>query len=312
MVIPNSIQQHIQATDEKMAKTLLDSPKILKPVMTHLLSGKGKNVRAAILLASAQAFGKINEKVISLACATELLHLSTLVHDDIIDDAEIRRGVTSIQTEFGKKIAVIAGDYLFTKCFQLVSKDNKEHLESFAKAIAVICVGEALQHEYSRNVNLTKLQYYKIITGKTAAMFSMACYGAASTMKVKKPVAETMGRLGYYIGMLFQIVDDCLDYEGDIDTIKKSTQKDLQQGIITYPLIYTLEKMPDLKDNLFELDPAEVVNLVIQCGGIEAAKNDAKRYYGFAVQKLNKIFNGMPGKAEPLQTMLDALYERKV
>lgn len=274
-------------------QTLLQSSGLISDIMEHLTLAGGKNFRAMLLLAAAtDKEGYVTQNALLSAAAVEILHLATLVHDDVIDDAGIRRGQTSIQTKFGKKSAVICGDFLFCKCFLLVAEVSSQFQDKFsdiAKAMTKICLGELKQFRHNGDTAMSTRNYLKIIAGKTSALFSLALYSGSIIGEYDEKYARCLALFGYYIGMIFQLTDDCMDYETDIQTAKKSVKNDLVEGVITLPLIYAISLKPEIKDMIKKhstLDElSEVFSEVISLGGVAKTRDLAERYY----QKAKKI-----------------------
>lgn len=286
---------------KRMNEVLSGCPAVMKPVMAHLQAGSGKNIRAALVMATARALGGVNEKITDLAAAVEILHLSTLIHDDIIDGSKMRRGMETVYSRFGKKTAVLAGDFLFTKCFSLIANKNRDRIGDFSSAVAAVCLGEILQEQNIGNYDLTERQYYKIIAGKTAAIFALCMSGTAYEMLGEdtdehKKTVQRLGMAGYYFGMVFQMIDDCLDYEGSERKIKKTVLKDLDEGVVTYPLIYVIQNSPAVKSLLAQKRTKEnkgkIEKEVLKCGGVKQARRQAKVFYDRAVKKINLALGG--------------------
>ncbi len=293
---------------------LESSPKALNDVISNLKQAKGKNIRAKVVISTALALDNYDEKmVVEMATACELLHLATLIHDDVIDDAPLRRGYPTTQSLFGKRVAVLAGDYLFTQCFELIANHNSDSMHYFSKAITLICVGEATQLENNMNLNITEGQYNNAIFGKTAAMFVLTTYAVAKACKADDKTCNAFGRYGYYLGMIFQIVDDCLDFAGDEQEVKKVLTKDLKDGVITLPLIFALEQNEQLKKiisfDMKEDDYEKVVEIVRSSGSVDKAKQRALEYYTYAKSKLLSVVS--EENAEDLIAILDVVYSRK-
>ncbi|MFV0440816.1 MAG: polyprenyl synthetase family protein [Lachnospirales bacterium] len=295
----NDVQ--LKKVKDSLKEILEGSPKVLRSLMIDLNKATGKFMRATLIIETAIAlepkiasdderFGKI----VNIATAVELLHLATLIHDDVIDDAPIRRGYESTQSKYGKKLAVIAGDYLFTKCFTLISNNKLENMENFSKAVGVICVGEAYQLEHNMDFDIKFKEYKAIIAGKTAGLFALSMYCVGVELDCADEISERLGRAGYYLGMVFQMIDDCLDYDGDIDVVKKEVAKDLKEGVITYPLIHTFDKKPKLKkilkDDFSDDNIIKVIEEVKKAKGVEATKKLAEKYYDISK---NKIINSV-------------------
>lgn len=255
----------------------------------------------------------ITKNIIKIAGAIEILHLATLLHDDVIDDAPLRRGKQSIQAKYGKKLAVIGGDYLFTKCFSMLADVEPKNAKNFVDGISLLCTGEALQMQNNMNFDITKSDYKSIITGKTAGLFSLCTYSVAIEKNTSDKIAEQLARVGYYMGMTFQLIDDALDYEGDTKTVKKEVAKDLKEGVITYPLIYAMTKDTNLKqmlkNNFESIKVTEVVKEVVNLGGVKETKKMAKKYYNLSINKIDKSV-GLTNATELLD-ILNTVYNRK-
>ncbi len=300
-----------------MARTLLRSDPILADLMQHITQENGKQFRASLLLAAAADHeDRVSEDAIIAAAALEILHLATLVHDDVIDDAPTRRGLASVQKRFGKKTAVIGGDYLFTVCFSMIAGISSRYPEKFvefSKAMSGICLGEMRQLKHNGDTSLKVPGYLKIIAGKTAALFALAMFTGMILGGRDDKESRLVARFGYFIGMLFQLADDCLDYESNGDTLKKSVKHDLAEGVITLPLIYAFEMRPALRamvqDKVLTRDDIDLIAAqVIESGGVTRTKSLADRYYGKAKKLLERLPD--PVKRESLGKILDQIKER--
>lgn len=281
----NGLENKIEVVKNIIKDNLNDSPLYMKDIIGHILKTKGKFIRAALVI-EASGLGKSDfKRVAEIAAAIEILHLATLIHDDIIDESIMRRGTESIQHRFGKDKAVMCGDYLYAKSFSLLSSDYQDHMKYLSKGVEKICLGEIYQQTNRFNTNLTVRQYLRTISGKTAALFAMCLYAGGLEAKLKKEQLKNLIRCGYSMGMSFQIIDDCLDYNGTDITIGKSAKKDLIQGYYTLPLIYAIsndhnevlsEKLELLAEESFELD--KIIQLVNQLGGVVKSESIAEKY----------------------------------
>ncbi len=301
----NILDKKLKLIDEEIYNVFNEAPTILKPVMDHLKLSVGKKLRAKLMISLALDIKekyKINDenciidnKVVKLAAATEIMHLSTLIHDDVIDDAPLRRGVASVKSLFGNKLAVIAGDYLYTKCFNIISQFESENMKWFSKTIELICIGEAYQLQNNKNFNINMRDYNKIIAGKTAVLFSLAIYSVAKQFdEMTEKETEILGKSGFYLGMMFQLVDDYLDYfSTNFNETKKEVFKDLKEGVVTYPLIYTLKNNEDLiylLNNNFSDETIDVaINSVLNSNAKNETKEKIQYYYDLCKSKLNKV-----------------------
>ena len=212
---------------------------LLDRIMQYIVRRKGKQLRPMFVLLSAKLGGDINDSTYRAASLVELLHTATLVHDDVVDEANERRGFFSINALWKNKIAVLVGDYLLSKGL-LLSLDNKDHrvLQLLSTAVRLMSEGELLQLEKSRKLNLDESIYYEIIGGKTASLLASSCAAGASTTFENDEAIEKMRLFGEKVGMAFQIKDDLFDYSSE--AIGKPTGNDIKEKKLTLPLIYTL------------------------------------------------------------------------
>ncbi len=265
---------------------------ILDQPMNHLAGAQGKGVRAMLLLQSAiGADQMVPEEACKAAAAVELFHLATLVHDDVIDDAATRRGIASVQSKYGKKQAVIAGDYLLCLSLSTLSSISRESfdehidvLERFVSMAGKICLGEYNQLIHNYNTNIEYRDYYKTISGKTAALFWIAGYMGAVLGGESEQQAKKIARFGQLVGLIFQILDDCKDYEMTVEEALKPVKSDLKEGVLTLPLILAMAKDKNLRNDVklvFDggLEAIEIINKVKQSGGIEASQQLSRRYF---------------------------------
>jgi heptaprenyl diphosphate synthase len=308
----------------EIASTLKNTPVNLASMMAHLLESQGKNIRGTLAaLTASDESQMVGLSAIKAAAAVEILHLASLIHDDIIDEADTRRGKPSLHAKFGKKDAVMAGDYLFCLCFSLISdayaqsgsSEYIDHIADFSKAMSALCLGEIEQSRHHFDFDLTFKNYLKIIGGKTASLFAMSMYSGARAGGLDYQHAKIYGRIGGYFGIIFQLIDDCLDYEGETGVAQKPVGKDLREGIVTLPLIYALKKDPQIK-TLFTIgipDEALFTQMVIKVkalGGVDHTKALAYKYYLKTAKLIQRLDD--PFKKQELTMMLDRIYDRKM
>lgn len=271
---------------------------ILEESILPMLENGGKMLRPAFLILASK-FGECDsEKIHNLAAVIEMLHMATLIHDDIIDDAKMRRGCATVQYKYGKDYAVYAGDFLFCQCINMLAKYDydMEDLKNISKAITKICMGEITQYNLRYGKNLSLRNYIRIISGKTAALFAISFYSGANEAKCEEWISKSLGKIGYYAGMAFQIIDDILDFSGDTVKLGKTALRDLQKGYYTLPLIYALEKDKEQKlkgllnkENLSDSEIKEILILVNEYDGINKARLAADRYTEKAIEKIEKL-----------------------
>lgn len=316
MELPEKIQfdASLPIVSAIMEQALLQSDELIANIMRHLTASSGKNFRSALLLAAAaDKDGLVSKDALTTAAALEILHLATLVHDDVIDDAETRRGKPSVQQRFGKKSAVICGDYLFCKCFLMTAGISAQYQNKFmdiARMMTKICMGELRQYKHNGDTSLGVHGYLRIIAGKTSALFALALYAGGILGGCTEKEARLLGRLGYYIGVIFQLEDDCIDYQSNLATAKKNVQHDLSEGVVTLPLIFAMAKKPQLRDELrsFSLTPEEYRAVIVEVcglGGVDMTRAVAERYYEKARKILSRLTDEK--KRALLQPLLDKI-----
>ena len=310
------VREAQKQTADLILKTLRKAPSPVCEMTKHLAGAQGKGVRTLLLLCcAADEEGLVPRDAISAAAAIELFHLATLVHDDIIDDSPLRRGIPTVQSVFGRKQAVICGDYLLCLAASFVAPlhagyaDNKEYtdfLSAFSAVLSRVCLGELRQFHNNRNLNLLVPGYLRIIAGKTAALFYLSALAGAITARHSREEVARLAGFGRYLGMVFQILDDCKDYEFSEKEARKAVGKDAAEGVVTLPLIFAMRKLPELRELAKQaLDDAalsgQLARAVCDAGGTSASRGLAARY----AQKAERLLSAFPeGKARPLLELL--------
>lgn len=298
---------------DEINRILLSSPVIIRQYTSHLVASSGKFIRAESLLTCAlNKDGLVHYNAIKFAAAIELLHLATLIHDDIIDDADIRRGKISLQKKFGKRTAVICGDYLMSIALKTATDitNTEDYLKMGApNYMAKICLGELNQHLNNGNLDLSVRQYFKIISGKTAALFEASFYAGAILSESDNKNIKQYQRLGRYIGMIFQMTDDCLDFEATTARAKKPVQSDFEQGVITLPIIYAFKKITGFKEKAQngQVTRNDINKAVEKVGGLSYTRFVSKKYYDKALIIINEL-DISPDKRAKLICILDKAY----
>ncbi len=280
-------------------KSSMKSPVPLLNKITHfLVQRKGKQMRPLFVFLSAKMFGAISDNTYTAAALIELMHTATLVHDDVVDDAHLRRGFFSINALWKNKIAVLVGDFLLARSLTLAI-DNKQfdQLENLSNTVKAMSEGELLQIEKARKLDITEDIYFEIIKAKTASLIKSACRaGTMSTTKDQKTI-DLMGQIGEYIGIAFQIKDDLFDY--GTAKIGKPTGIDIQEQKMTLPLIYALQKADkntkkDIiqsikKHNKDKKHVKKVIEQVKQLGGLDYAQKKMENYHHQALKLIEEI-----------------------
>lgn len=289
----------LELVKAELVRALSKSPLIIREYTGHLAASFGKLIRASSVLTCAEdKDGFIPPDAIKIAAAIEILHLATLVHDDVIDNAGLRRGDVTLQKKYGKRTAVICGDYLLSVALRLAAeiKNRRYYLDDYIDLelpdyVGRICLGELNEQINSNNPNLTVYQYLKIISGKTAALFEASFYAGALFTKSPDSELKKYRQLGFYIGMIFQLTDDCMDFENTVETANKPVQSDYEQGVITLPLIHAFDNMKKLKEKAKKttLSREEINEAVRKTDGIGFSKMVAKKYYSKSLKLIEKL-----------------------
>lgn len=271
---------------------------LLDSIMTYIVKRKGKQIRPMFVFFSANVFNGINESTYRAASLVELLHTATLVHDDVVDDSDERRGFFSLNALWKNKIAVLVGDYLLSKGLLLSVKNKDYHLlEIVSTAVEAMSEGELLQIEKTRNLNLSEEVYFDIIRKKTASLIASCCAIGAASAGASEDDVQKMYRFGEKIGIAFQIKDDLMDY-GD-DNIGKPTGIDLKEKKLTLPIIYTINTADRVQRNHIintiknhntdKKKIAEVISYVNAHNGIKYTHEMMLRYKNEALAILQSI-----------------------
>ncbi len=220
----------------------------LRAALDHLLAAGGKRIRPTLGLLIGNMLGGNSDTLVTLGAAVELLHTATLVHDDLIDGALLRRGSETLNARWSSAATVLTGDFLFARAAKLAADvDYLPVMQLFAETLAVIVNGELTQLFSARGV-INRENYYQRIYAKTASLFEMTTRAASMVSHQGQSVIESMRKFGYELGMAFQIVDDLLDFTGEQSTVGKPLGSDLLQGLVTLPAIYYAETNPDHPD----------------------------------------------------------------
>ncbi|MDO4907722.1 polyprenyl synthetase family protein [Neisseria sp.] len=216
---------------------------LISQIGTYIISAGGKRLRPIITVLAGKALGYDNEKLYSLAAMVEFIHTSTLLHDDVVDESGLRRGRQTANSLFGNAAAVLVGDFLYTRAFQLmVGSGNMRILEVMADATNIIAEGEVMQLMNIGNTNITEAEYVQVIQYKTAKLFEAAAQVGAILAGATPDQEQALKDYGMYVGTAFQIIDDVLDYSGHPDEIGKNVGDDLAEGKPTLPLIYLMQQ----------------------------------------------------------------------
>lgn len=298
-IIREPIAEELKEFDRFFREAMKSRIGLVDLIARYIVRQKGKRVRPILVLLSAKACGTISERSFRAATLVEILHTATLVHDDVVDDADTRRGLASINAVWKNKIAVLMGDYLLSRGLLLSLEHNDYYfLHSTSKAVKRMSEGELLQIQKSRQLNMDEETYLKIIGDKTASLLSTCTdIGCASVSEIEERRA-LMRDFGEHVGMAFQIRDDLLDYLGRKSIIGKPTGIDVKEKKLTLPLIYALKNaartesrqaLRIVRNGAKKREVEWIVDFVKQNGGIDYAREKAEYYAGMARHNLAGI-----------------------
>jgi heptaprenyl diphosphate synthase len=274
----------------------------IRESVRRLVESNAKMLRPGFVLLASRFGEPDSAKILRIAAAVEMLHMATLIHDDIIDEAQLRRGVQTLSARYGPRLAVLAGDSLFAASFSLVSEyAGVEDAKGIARLMRLICGSEIDQSSPGSSGTVSIRRYLRRIAGKTALLFSLSLYVGARQSGCPDAVSHRLRRAGYCIGMGFQIMDDVLDIEGDAVTTGKPSGRDLAQAVITLPVVYALRHDPDgrLAAALARSrrPPRVVRNLARMIDareGVREAKAMAGRYTDRALREISLLPSSEP------------------
>jgi heptaprenyl diphosphate synthase len=317
-----ALKQELQSVQATIEKTVESAHAFIRSLLrSHVQSG-GKMLRPAlVLLCSQLGEASDREQAIKIASVLEMIHLASLAHDDIIDSAKTRRGVPTLFAQAGAKQAVLAGDYLLARALALVSAGESSEIvnsQVVSNALARLCESELEQDAGQGDYYISKTTYFRRIGGKTASLFALSCYAGASVGKLTGVEQMVCHRIGYAMGMAFQIQDDILDYVGTKEKLGKHTGKDLKEGIPTLPLLLALEAEQEMTEQdrkltallgakgkpLSKASITKAVALVETLGGVQKADSIAQSYKDRALRDIQTLKN------QEIATQLTQLFEK--
>jgi len=236
--LQKTVGEDMAAVDRVMRESLTSEVALIRQVAEYIVTGGGKRLRPALLLLTAGATGYRGHDHHVLAAVIEMIHTATLLHDDVVDESDMRRGHATANAQFGNAASVLVGDFLYSRAFQMmVGQGRMRTLEILSEATNVIAEGEVLQLMHAGNTDLTEHAYLEVIQRKTAKLFEAAARLGAMLGEVDPELEEALARYGMHLGTAFQLVDDVLDYSGTPESIGKNLGDDLAEGKMTLPLI---------------------------------------------------------------------------
>jgi len=302
------IEDELEHFQDQFSKVLKSNVALIDIITKYLLKQKGKRIRPILVILSAKLCGEVNKRTYVAANLVELLHTATLIHDDVVDEAETRRGIASINAVWKNKAAVLIGDYLLSSGLLLAIEGNEyEFLRYTSEAVKRMSEGELLQIQKARNFDASEETYFKVISDKTASLLKSCCTMGALSTTADTDHIKRLGIFGENLGIAFQLKDDYLDYAGRKKLLGKSVGNDLKEKKFTLPLIIALKNAPKKKSSeimkLIKSDTKKkfdtVHDFVYEFGGMEYTQNKIEEYSNKAKEAIS-VF----GESDTKQSLL--------
>jgi geranylgeranyl pyrophosphate synthase len=314
-----SVQDQLKFVEQRIREQAgEDHHPDLRSALEHILSAGGKRIRPTLGLLVGNMLGAPEEKLITLGASVELLHTATLVHDDLIDGALLRRGIPTLNARWSPAATVLTGDFLFARAAKLAAEtDYLPLMKLFADTLATIVNGELTQMFSARGV-IERDNYYQRIYAKTASLFEMASLAASMVATEDEETRLAMKVFGYEVGMAFQIVDDILDFTGEQSAVGKPIGSDLLNGLVTLPAIYFAEANPDNEDVLSLPEGGwkgtervqRLVDNIRQSQAIQQAMDEARQAVSRALKSLSDA--PVSPEKEALEDLAKFIVDRKI
>ncbi len=294
----DAYRDELEGVEHRVRENLDSSVALVNTVAAHILSSGGKRIRPLLLLLSARLCGYLGRDHHQLASLVEFIHTATLLHDDVVDDADIRRGRRTARKLWGNQVSILVGDYLYSKAMSLVVEFQSQGInEVLARACTKMAEGEVLQLYYNGNPAMPEADYLKIVEHKTAGLIAASCRMGAIIAEATEAQQNALFRFGQYLGVAFQVADDTLDYTANGEHLGKTLGQDLRQGKATLPLLHLLAHCSEqdrnmIKDRmetctLTDEDLHRLIQLMEKAGSITYAMGRAQSFITAAQRELN-------------------------
>jgi octaprenyl-diphosphate synthase len=304
----DAYRSELDGVEDRIHQNLTSSVTLVNTVAAHILNSGGKRIRPLLLLLCARLCGYAGREHHQLGSLVEFIHTATLLHDDVVDDADIRRGRQTARKIWGNQVSILVGDYLYSKAMcQVVEFRSQKINEVLAEACKKMAEGEVLQLYYNGNPAMPEGDYIKIVEHKTAGLIAASCRMGAILAEASEEQQDCVFRFGQYLGIAFQVVDDTLDYTANGASLGKTLGQDLRQGKATLPLLHLLNHCSDrdrqmIKDRmetrtLTEGDLQRLIDLMDESGSIVYALNHAQAYIAAAKRELRQFEEGTAKRA---------------
>lgn len=295
----HAIEDDLAAVEQRVARTVATDHPLLRGLLEQVMFARGKRIRPALTIASNRLFHEGGATLHAMAAAVEFLHAATLIHDDVVDQTDLRRGGPTLYSVVGNRVAVLVGDYLFAQAAATASETNNLRvMRLFAEAVMTLCNGQIAEcsREDRERWDVDRETYYRTIDAKTAALFVLACHTGAVLGGAPMEAAHALRSYGRSLGLAFQIIDDVLDLVGDETEMGKPVGSDLRQGTVTLPVIYLRDEIPErVLQQVFGADGAReeaiytIATRARSSRAIERTYEEARQHAADAARALHPV-----------------------
>ena len=296
-IVTSPINDYIIRFEKVYTQSLHSDVKLINTIIRYISRKKGKQLRPRLCLLSAKLCGEPTENTYRAAALIEMIHVATLIHDDVVDDADIRRGWPSVNRVWKNKLSILVGDFMFSKALtNMIHLKDFDALDILSSTAQRLSQGEIQQIEKAIKKNMTEEVYYQMVSDKTASLFSAACKLGVMTVTEDNDKREALAKFGEKFGLVFQIKDDLLDITGNVEGLGKPAGFDLKKNILTLPLIHLFEKLDSsdtkrvtrqLRNHVKKSELKEISMLIENHGGIQFAVKQIDRLSKEAQDELN-------------------------
>ena len=296
-IVTSPINDYIIRFEKVYTQSLHSDVKLINTIIRYISRKKGKQLRPRLCLLSAKLCGEPTENTYRAAALIEMIHVATLIHDDVVDDANLRRGWPSVNRVWKNKLSILVGDFMFSKALtNMIHLKDFDALDILSSTAQRLSQGEIQQIEKAIKKNMTEEVYYQMVSDKTASLFSAACKLGVMTVTEDNDKREALAKFGEKFGLVFQIKDDLLDITGNVEGLGKPAGFDLKKNILTLPLIHLFEKLDSsdskrvkrqLRNHVKKSELKEIRMLIENHGGIQFAEKQIERLSKEAQDELN-------------------------
>ena len=290
------LEEGLASVESELLTGIEGAPRPVSDIAAYILDAGGKRIRPSLCILCAKAFSATATPT-DLAIICELLHNATLLHDDVIDEGDLRRGKSSARMVWSNALSILGGDYMLMRCVEMMSEMPAVYMRRFVKTLKALVEGEIIQLRLRESVSTTRDDYFRIVEGKTSSLFAFAAFSGATAGGASAQVIDEMTAFGQHIGVAFQLIDDVLDFSSDVVSLGKNLLADISQGKMTLPVILAAAQDTTVIDALNDLKnggPAEdcakkIVSAVTRSNALAITRDEASRHTILALEALDRV-----------------------